>query len=198
MYQTCNTCTEDNDSEGLHISNESSAVSCDYSGFDIVKATQYGALERVKELVEAGHDVSFGRFRIAQQASSNSHYYSQISSSFKVNQPDSETVYLLHWAAINNRLDIIKFLLERGAHVDAVGGELQASSLHWATRQGHLQAVVLLVKGETVANLLDSRSKFYNFFNFQPALILASKMPKDYRVFTLLHSSVTRPSLHTS
>lgn len=65
-----------------------------------------------------------------------------------MNQPDSETVFLLHWAAINNRQDIVKFLLERGAHVDAVGGELQASSLHWATRQGHLQVVVLLVKGE--------------------------------------------------
>lgn len=51
-------CSEDNDPEGLHISNESSAVSCDYSGFDIVKATQYGALERVRELVDAGYDVS--------------------------------------------------------------------------------------------------------------------------------------------
>lgn len=72
----------------------------------------------------------------------------------QVNQPDNETVTLLHWAAINNRLDIVKFLLERGALVDAVGGELQASSLHWATRQGHLQAVVLLVKGDEISRLL--------------------------------------------
>lgn len=61
MYQTCNTggiCSEDNDPEGLQIPNESSTVSCEYSGFDIVKATQYGAIERVRELVDAGHDVS--------------------------------------------------------------------------------------------------------------------------------------------
>ncbi|XP_052737938.1 palmitoyltransferase Hip14 [Bicyclus anynana] len=91
----------------------------DYSGFDIVKATQYGAFARVKELVEAGWDV---------------------------NQPDHETVTLLHWAAINNRREIISYLLERGARVDAVGGELQATPLQWAARQGHLEAAVLLLR----------------------------------------------------
>uniref|UniRef100_A0A1B0AIE9 Palmitoyltransferase n=1 Tax=Glossina pallidipes TaxID=7398 RepID=A0A1B0AIE9_GLOPL len=90
----------------------------DYSGFDIVKATQYGATARVKNLVDAGWDV---------------------------NQPDSETVTLLHWAAINNRRDIIRYFLEKGAIVDAIGGELNATPLHWATRQGHLGSVVLLM-----------------------------------------------------
>lgn len=90
-----------------------------YSGFDIVEATQYGAINRVKELVEAGWDV---------------------------NQPDNETVTLLHWAAINNRKDIIKYFLERGAVVDAIGGQLNGTPLHWATRQGHLPAVILLVQ----------------------------------------------------
>ncbi|XP_023168907.1 palmitoyltransferase Hip14 [Drosophila hydei] len=93
-------------------------VEPDYSGFDIVKATQYGAIARVRDLVESGWDV---------------------------NQPDSETVTLLHWAAINNRRDIIRYFLEKGATVDAVGGELNATPLHWATRQGHLGAVVLLM-----------------------------------------------------
>lgn len=94
------------------------SIEPDYSGFDIVKATQYGALGRVRELVEAGWDV---------------------------NQPDSETVSLLHWAAINNRRDIIQYFLEKGAVVDAIGGELNATPLHWATRQGHLGSVVLLI-----------------------------------------------------
>lgn len=90
----------------------------DYSGYDIVKATQYGATDRVKELINAGWDV---------------------------NEPDSETVTLLHWAAINNRRDIIRYFLKKGALVDAVGGELNATPLHWATRQGHLGSVVLLM-----------------------------------------------------
>jgi palmitoyltransferase ZDHHC13/17 len=101
----------------------------DYSGFDVVKATQYGAVGRVKELIEAGHDV---------------------------NEPDSETVTLLHWAAINNRKAIIKYFLEKGAIVDAIGGELAATPLHWATRQGHLGAVLLLVTAGADPNLRDA------------------------------------------
>uniref|UniRef100_A0A1L8DY41 Palmitoyltransferase n=1 Tax=Nyssomyia neivai TaxID=330878 RepID=A0A1L8DY41_9DIPT len=104
-------------------------VEHDYSGFDIVKATQYGAIGRVKELIEAGWDV---------------------------NQPDSETVTLLHWAAINNRKDIIKYFLEKGAVVDAVGGELNATPLHWATRQGHISAVVLLLSAGADPSIRDA------------------------------------------
>ncbi|XP_058459578.1 palmitoyltransferase Hip14 isoform X1 [Malaya genurostris] len=121
---------ERTDRDGL-ISHESAVapVEHDYSGFDIVKATQYGAIGRVKELIEAG---------------------------WNVNQPDSETVTLLHWAAINNRKDIIKYFLDKGAIVDAVGGELNATPLHWATRQGHLGAVVLLLAAGADPSLRDA------------------------------------------
>ena len=53
----------------------------EFRTFDIVRAVQYGAYERVRELVEGGHDV---------------------------NQPDRENVSMLHWAAINNRAEIVK------------------------------------------------------------------------------------------
>lgn len=49
---------------------------------DIVKSTQYGLIDQVKEIIEDGYDV---------------------------NQPDIENVTLLHWAAINNRLDIARY-----------------------------------------------------------------------------------------
>lgn len=42
---------------------------------------RYGMLERCEELVEAGYDVR---------------------------QPDKENVTLLHWAAINNRQELVK------------------------------------------------------------------------------------------
>ncbi|KAK9730918.1 Ankyrin repeats (3 copies) [Popillia japonica] len=105
------------------------AIEHDYSGFDIVKATQYGAFARVKELVDAGYNV---------------------------NQRDSETVTLLHWAAINNRKDIMRFFIDKGAEVDAVGGELNATPLHWATRQGHLDAVVILMNAGADPTLRDA------------------------------------------
>jgi palmitoyltransferase len=92
----------------------------DTSSFDIVKATQFGVLDRVRSLVEER--------------------------GFDVNERDGENVTLLHWAAINNRLEICEFLIGRGAVVDAVGGELQTTPLAWATRQGHLRMVVLLMR----------------------------------------------------
>jgi len=53
----------------------------DYKNFDIVRAAQYGILERCIELIEGGCDV---------------------------NQLDAENVSILHWAAINNRLEIVR------------------------------------------------------------------------------------------
>lgn len=51
-----------------------------------------------------------------------------------VNQPDAENVSLLHWASINNRKKTVKYLIAKGAQVDAIGGELASTPLHWATR----------------------------------------------------------------
>lgn len=53
----------------------------EYSNYDIVRAVQFGIMARVYELVEGG---------------------------LNVNEMDRENVSILHWAAINNRLDIVK------------------------------------------------------------------------------------------
>uniref|UniRef100_A0A673VXZ7 Palmitoyltransferase n=1 Tax=Salmo trutta TaxID=8032 RepID=A0A673VXZ7_SALTR len=100
----------------------------DYSTWDIVKATQYGIFERCRELVEAGYDVQ---------------------------QPDKENVTLLHWAAINNRIDLVKYYISKGAMVDQLGGDLNSTPLHWATRQGHLTMVVQLLKYGSDPSLID-------------------------------------------
>ncbi|CAB1346233.1 unnamed protein product [Coregonus sp. 'balchen'] len=100
----------------------------DYSTWDIVKATQYGIFERCRELVEAGYDVQ---------------------------QPDKENVTLLHWASINNRIDLVKYYISKGAMVDQLGGDLNSTPLHWATRQGHLSMVVQLLKYGSDPSLID-------------------------------------------
>lgn len=79
-----------------------------------------------------------------------------IDAGYNVNERDSETVTLLHWAAINNRKEIMVFLIEKGAEVDAVGGELNATPLHWATRQGHLDAAVILMNAGADPTLRDA------------------------------------------
>ncbi|XP_006817985.1 palmitoyltransferase ZDHHC17-like [Saccoglossus kowalevskii] len=110
----------DIDLDGLHTQQPIQKEQEDYSTWDIVKATQYGIMDRVKYLIEQeGYDV---------------------------NQPDDENVSLLHWGAINNRLELCKYLILKGALVDRTGGELNSTPLHWATRQGHLPMVILLMQ----------------------------------------------------
>lgn len=51
-----------------------------------------------------------------------------------VRSRDFQDVTALHWAAINNQIPVAKCLLDHGAEVDAIGGELIATPLHWCTR----------------------------------------------------------------
>lgn len=101
----------------------------DCSKFNAVLAVQFGALERLRELVEAGADV---------------------------NEPDQDTITLLHWAAINNRTNIVRYLLEQGASVDTLSGDLNSTAMHWATRQGHLASVVLLTNAGADPRIRDA------------------------------------------
>ncbi|XP_074599566.1 palmitoyltransferase ZDHHC17-like [Brevipalpus obovatus] len=101
----------------------------DTSNYDIVKATQHGALDRVKQLIDDGYDV---------------------------HQQDSEGVTVLHWAAINNRLEIASYLLSKGADVNAIGGDLRSTPINWAVRQGQLKMVVLLLQHGADPAILDS------------------------------------------
>ncbi|XP_053140533.1 palmitoyltransferase ZDHHC13 [Hemicordylus capensis] len=132
----------------------------DYSNFDIVKATQYGLLERCQELVEAGYDVR---------------------------QPDKENVTLLHWAAINNRLDLVKFFISKGAVVDQLGGDLNSTPLHWAVRQGHLSMVILLLKFGADPTLIDGEgySSLHLAVLFQHMPVIAYLVSKDQSIDTV-------------
>lgn len=112
----CNTISDGNETKS------------DFNDFDIVRATQYGAFERCKNIIENGYDV---------------------------NERDSENVTLLHWAAINNRRDIVKYYIGKGAIIDAIGGDLQSTPLHWATRQGHISMVLLLIHHRADPSILD-------------------------------------------
>ncbi|PAA48605.1 hypothetical protein BOX15_Mlig003792g1, partial [Macrostomum lignano] len=94
-------------------------VQQDTSNWDMVKACQYGVVPRVRELLNSGFDA---------------------------NTLDSQGVSPLHWAAINNRLEIMQMLVNHGAIVDRPGGDLQGTPLHWACRQGNLSACCLLMR----------------------------------------------------
>lgn len=51
----------------------------------------------------------------------------------------------LHWAAINNRLAIAKYLISAGADVNAQAENLHSTPLHWAARYGYVYIVDCLI-----------------------------------------------------
>ncbi|XP_076003082.1 putative palmitoyltransferase ZDHHC13 [Genypterus blacodes] len=129
----------------------------DSNSWDIVKATQFGILDRCKELVEAGYDVR---------------------------QPDKENVTLLHWAAINNRLDLVKYYISKGSLVDQLGGDLNSSPLHWAIRQGHLPMVIQLLRYGADPSIADGEGyrALHLSILFQHMAIAAYLMAKGQEV----------------
>uniref|UniRef100_A0A7N6BP62 Palmitoyltransferase n=1 Tax=Anabas testudineus TaxID=64144 RepID=A0A7N6BP62_ANATE len=129
----------------------------DSSSWDIIKATQFGILERCKELVEAGYDVR---------------------------QPDKENVSLLHWAAINNRSELVKYYISKGAIVDQLGGDLNSTPLHWAIRQGHLSMVIQLLRYGADPSIADGEGyrALHLAILFQHMAIAAYLMAKGQEV----------------
>ena len=85
-----------------------------------VKYVQYGKYEKIKEMLCGG--------LCSPQA------------------VDSNNCSLLHWAAINDRVDIAKLLLMKGASVNALSSELNENPLQWAVRnEKHLAMTKLLM-----------------------------------------------------
>ncbi|KAJ3307170.1 Palmitoyltransferase Hip14 [Kappamyces sp. JEL0829] len=69
-------------------------------------------------------------------------------------------------AAINNHVAVAKYLVDKGAKVDALGGtrasadgigDLIATPLHWAARSGHVQMVTLLYKKGANLHIKDAQ-----------------------------------------
>lgn len=68
-------------------------------------------------------------------------------------------VTLLHWAAINNRIEIAEYLISKRAQIDVFGGDLNSTPLQWATREGKLPMVAFLLSHHAQASLFDGEGK---------------------------------------
>lgn len=81
------------------------------------------------------------------------------SKAVQVNDTFSDGITGLHWACINNRLYLVKYLIENGADPNYLGGELRASPLHWACRNGLVYIVdYLMSNSDADPNLKDAQS----------------------------------------
>ncbi|PVU85977.1 hypothetical protein BB560_006849 [Smittium megazygosporum] len=73
------------------------------------------------------------------------------------NATDSQNCSALHWAAINNKLKVIKYLLKLPSiNVNFLGGELNAPPIFWACSQGHLNVCRYLLRHNASPLIRDS------------------------------------------
>ncbi|KAI9058689.1 ankyrin [Trametes sanguinea] len=70
---------------------------------------------------------------------------------------DEQNITPLHWAAINAQLAACRYLLEQGAEVDALGGDLVATPMQWAARNGYLYVIQLLIAHNADPNITDAQ-----------------------------------------
>uniref|UniRef100_A0A7E4VSM5 Palmitoyltransferase n=1 Tax=Panagrellus redivivus TaxID=6233 RepID=A0A7E4VSM5_PANRE len=108
---------------------EAGTSASEFDELDIKQAVQFGDLSKVKHLVESGLAT--------------------------INDTDADDCSLLHWAAINNRMEVAKYLIDNNCSINHVGGVLGCTPLHWACRQGHTRMVALLVKHNADYNKSD-------------------------------------------
>ena len=57
---------------------------------------------------------------------------------------DKDGCSLLHWSAINNRLEIASHLIEYGANVNLAAGILKETPIMWAIRSGNNPKIIQL------------------------------------------------------
>ncbi|PPQ88419.1 hypothetical protein CVT25_011221 [Psilocybe cyanescens] len=70
---------------------------------------------------------------------------------------DPQNITPLHWAAINAHVAACRYLLEQGAEVDALGGDLVATPMQWAARNGYLYVIQLLIAHGADPTISDSQ-----------------------------------------
>ncbi|KAJ8966249.1 hypothetical protein NQ314_003664 [Rhamnusium bicolor] len=72
-----------------------------------------------------------------------------------VNQNDACCFSPLHMAAANGDIEMLRWLLRRGANVNAVGGRQRQNALHVAARSAHLTIIRILVEAGADINAVD-------------------------------------------
>ncbi|KAB5589874.1 hypothetical protein CTheo_6694 [Ceratobasidium theobromae] len=70
---------------------------------------------------------------------------------------DSQNVTPLHWAAINAQLAACEYLIQAGAEVDALGGELVSTPMQWAARNGYIYIIQLLLQHGADPSICDAQ-----------------------------------------
>jgi hypothetical protein len=110
--------------------------------------------------------------------------------SLDISERDEQDVTPLHWAAINAQMSTCRWLLDHGAEVDPIGGDLRATPLQWAARNGHLYVIQLLLSRGADPNIADDQG----FNTLQLITHSSGVMPLLYIVCRPNHSRLLNHS----
>lgn len=114
----------------------------------IHKAAAYGHHDKLVALVDAA----------VPRTSTNSKasYHTEIVRLLESYDDDGYTA--LQWAALNNRLSVVTYLLDQGVNVNAQDRVSKQTALHWATVRGALECLTTLLNHDSSdAKVVDSK-----------------------------------------
>ena len=114
----------------------------------IHKAAAYGHHEKLVALVDAA----------VPRTSTNSKaaYHTEIVRLLESYDDDGYTA--LQWAALNNRVSIVTYLLDQGVNVNAQDRVSKQTAMHWATVRGALECLTTLLNHDSSdAKVVDSK-----------------------------------------
>ena len=120
------------------------------SGLTLIVAAGLGKLETVKNIIASGTDLSTHRRRGAPE-SPDDHWPAD--SAHIRGDVLSDAVFA---AARNGHTEVVEYLLDHGAQVDAKG-VFGATGLHWAAINGHRETVELLIARGANLTIRDER-----------------------------------------
>lgn len=152
--------------ESIELSSLNHADQMSLASTDAIHETNQDHLNEItskNEITEQELNPELNSFMIACQEG-NLTKVKELISSGKINANDcfSDEITGLHWACINNRLSIVKYLTTNEystANPNALGGDLRATPLHWAARNGLVYIVdYLLSNTDADPSLKDSQN----------------------------------------
>ena len=120
------------------------------TGFTLITAASLGKLPAVRRILESSEELSAHR-RTAAPTSPDDQWPADSAHIRRDTVSDA-----LYAAARNGHRDVVAYLLDQGADIDAKGF-FGATGLHWAAINGHLETVEFLVKRGASLTIRDSR-----------------------------------------
>lgn len=120
------------------------------SGLTLIVAAGLGKLETVKSIIASGADLSAHRRRGAPETPDD-HW--PVDSAHIQGDVLSDALFA---AARNGHTEVVEYLLDEGAQVDAKG-VFGGTGLHWAAINGHRKTVELLVERGASLTIRDER-----------------------------------------